>query len=172
MERDDVVGTLTWILCGWGRQNKPLASDAGPSERDEWQAAVQELVSQTIAWMKSVSSQWSHDLASAWLDQIGLYDADRSERGFLLTLVGVAVDQGVVGSGADAAVDWIASTARHQSADESRGCALALAICARNHPDVVLNRLQLIERNDYGRKTSGMLRFSSPIHLVESVPLK
>ena len=133
--------------------------DTWDADKTSWFDGIQNLTQLTVSVMKNSSIQWTQEFALALVDQIPLYENDQLERGFVLALIGVTVHQGIPGQSPGATVDLIMNTVRHQFAEESQGCARAMGIAARSHLDVVLLRLQNMERNEYGRKASGMLGF-------------
>lgn len=151
------------------------------ANQDEWLASMEKLTDETMAKMKMAFPEWTQQLAASFLDQIGLYEFQPLERGFLLTAIGIAVHHGVVSKGPSFAVDFILTNVRHHLTEESLGCSSAIGKelltllerrngydvilffgpgwCCRSHLDVVLLRLQNLERNDYGRRSSGFLGF-------------
>lgn len=120
---------------------------------------LEKFVDSTLDQMKISSLDWTLELSAALFDQVRLYETQAKMRGFLLACVGICVHHGVVKQGPSYAIDFIMTTVRHQEIDESIGCASALGWCSRMHLDVVLLKLQNMERNDFGRKPSGFLGF-------------
>lgn len=150
-----------------------------PANQNEWLNSLEKMADATLARMKLAAPEWTRLLATDLLDQVPLYVQQPLERGFSLNLIGICVYHGVITQGPSYAMDFIMSNVRHQMPEESLGCASAMGTimkwaftfqilnqciffkgwCARGHLDVALLRLQNLERNDYGRKSSGFLGF-------------
>lgn len=130
-----------------------------PDNQNGWLLSLEKLADVTLARIKLAAPEWTRLFATDLLDQVGLYGQQPLERGFLLHLIGISVYHGIITQGPSYAMDFIMTSVRHQMIEESIGCASAMGWCARGHLDVALLRLQNLERNDYGRKSSGFLGF-------------
>lgn len=129
--------------------------------QDSWREMLEKFADSTLEQMKISSLEWTLELSAAMFNQIHLYESQAQMRGFLFALVGICVHHGVVKQGPSYAIDFVMSAVRHHEIDESIGCASALGWCSRTHLDVVLLKLQNVERNDFGRKPGGFLGFMS-----------
>ena len=96
------------------------------ANQDNWLASLENLVDLTVGKMKAASLDWTKMLASAFFDQIALYEFQPLERGFLLSLIGICVHHGVVSQGPSYALDFVMVNVRHQNTEESLGCASAI----------------------------------------------
>ena len=94
--------------------------------QDNWLASLENLVHVTVGRMKVASPEWTKMLASSFFDQTSLYEFQPLERGFLLSLIGICVHNGVVSQGPSYALDFVMANVRHQHPEESLGCASAM----------------------------------------------
>lgn len=97
-----------------------------PVNQNRWVVSLEKMTDATLARMKLAAPEWTRLLATALIEQIGLYSQQPLERGFLFNVIGVCVYHGVIPQGPSYAIDLIMTTVRHNLPEESMGCASAM----------------------------------------------
>ncbi|XP_056618249.1 maestro heat-like repeat-containing protein family member 1 isoform X1 [Triplophysa dalaica] len=123
-------------------------------DQKNWEESLLQLLSKTVAVIDD--SRWTNQLAVETTRYLPTYNNSLEEKSFLYRCVGVILQQCCNKELVRKQLQEILISARHNDAVERTGVAMAIGLCASNHLEGTLEKLQEFGRSDAFRKASGI----------------
>lgn len=123
-----------------------------------WEERILEFLTATLKEIDNV--QWTESLAMKFTEQVPLYAGCSEEKGLLLKCLATVLCHVTDVKFVKDHFDVLLGSARLNSADEATACAKAVGICSRIHMTPVIQKLNLIRREELLKKSSKFLNFN------------
>lgn len=131
-----------------------------------WEDLLLQFLSETLTEVDE--EKWSVGLGVKLMEQTSLYQSYPEERGMLFKCLAVTVCHTTDMQFIRHQLDVMLSSMRQNSISESKACARAVGICARNHLESVLLKLEKLRNEELTRKSPRLLNFMKDMkHEVE-----
>ena len=126
---------------------------------DQWQDWLLALVLDTVHQVDS--EEWTLELVSALVNQLPLYSSEAREKSFSVVLTGQLLTRVTARQNVLDTLSSLFLVSIERSPEDAESCSRAFGLCASTHLDLVMNKLEMLLRNQSRRnRTSffGLLR--------------
>ncbi|XP_063055853.1 maestro heat-like repeat-containing protein family member 1 isoform X2 [Engraulis encrasicolus] len=142
----------------WQKTIPPLLNQLEGSsdtlDKYDWEDSILQLLSKTLVAI--ADDKWSCQLAIEATRYLSTYNQSLEEKSFLYRFIGMTLQQCYNRDMIKKQLQEILVSARHHDSIEREGVAMGVGLCASNHLDATLAKLDEFGKSDAFKKSSGI----------------
>lgn len=143
----------------WQKEIPPLlaqleGSSSDTLDKNKWEDNILQLLCKTLGAI--ADDKWSCQLAVEATRYLSTYNNSLDEKSFLYRCIGMSLKQCYKRDLVKKQLQEVLISARHHDAIEREGVAMGVGLCACNHLDATLAKLDEFGKSDAFKKSSGI----------------
>ncbi|XP_062395570.1 maestro heat-like repeat-containing protein family member 1 isoform X2 [Sardina pilchardus] len=159
----------------WDKAIPPLLAQLDESSSDtidkyNWEDGILQLLSKTLVAI--ADDKWSCQLATEATRYLSTYNHSLEEKSFLYRFIGVTLQQCYNRELVKKQLQEVLVSVRHHDAIEREGVAMGVGLCASNHLDATLAKLDEFGKSDAFKKSSGIFGLLKDKNEVDTEKMK
>ncbi|XP_041962834.1 maestro heat-like repeat-containing protein family member 1 isoform X1 [Alosa sapidissima] len=159
----------------WEKAIPPLLAQLDESSSDTidkyiWEDGILQLLSKTLVAI--ADDKWSCQLATEATRYLSTYNHSLEEKSFLYRCIGMTLQQCYNRDLVKKQLQEVLISVRHHDAIEREGVAMGVGLCASNHLDATLAKLEEFGKSDAFKKSSGIFALLKDKNEVDTEKMK